>query len=199
MKITKKEIADVAIEMFLKNGYSNVTIQSICDKLHITKPTFYNYITSKEELILDLYDITINALVKNTYQLVSVNSHYEQLLVIFSTLIHDTKKYGPDLFSQMFIANFKENRHSFDMRNQLTKLCIIIIKKAQENREILNTASPEDIYDALAHAYTGYEAMWCINNGDGDFEEKFYKAMNTILIVKDEYRNIFRHYLSKED
>ena len=37
----------------------------------------------------------------------------------------------------MFIANLKENRHSFDMRDNLTKLCIIIIKKAQEQKELI--------------------------------------------------------------
>ena len=75
-------------------------------------------------------------LVKDTYKLVDSDSHYQQLLIVFSTLIKDTKKYGYDLFSQMFIANLKENRNSFAMRENLTKLCIIIIKKAQKNKEI---------------------------------------------------------------
>ena len=197
MKITKQEISNKAIQLFLEKGYSNVTIQNICDELHITKPTFYNYIHSKEELILDLYDITISSLVNNTYQLVDVNTHYEQLLVIFSTLIHDTKKYGSDLFSQMFIANLKENHHSFDMRDNLTKLCIIIIKKAQENKEIQNTCLPQDIYTAIAHVFTGHEALWCIHDGNQDFEENFYKSMNTILMVNDELQDIYKKYLNK--
>ena len=140
--MSKEEISKAAIHLFLEKGYSHVTIQDICDEIKITKPTFYNYISSKEELILDLYDVTISSLVSNTYQLVDVDTHYEQLLVIFSTLIRDTKKYGYDLFSQMFIANLKENYHSFDMRDNLTTLCILIIKKAQDKKEILNTSSP---------------------------------------------------------
>ena len=134
--MSKEEISKAAIHLFLEKGYSHVTIQDICDEIKITKPTFYNYISSKEELILDLYDVTISSLVSNTYQLVDVDTHYEQLLVIFSTLIRDTKKYGYDLFSQMFIANLKENHHSFDMRDNLTTLCILIIKKAQDKKEI---------------------------------------------------------------
>lgn len=199
MKITKKEISEAAIQMFLEKGYSNVTIQNICDQLNITKPTFYNYINAKEDLILDLYDVTITALVNNTYDLLSANSHYEQLLVIFSTLIHDTQKYGADLFSQMFIANFKENHHSFDMRQELTRLCLLIIRKAQENQEIMNTCDPEILYEALAHTYIGYEAQWCIYKGDQRFEESFYQAMNAILMVHPDHQNYYLRYLSKND
>ena len=130
MKITREEISDTAVKLFLDKGYNNVTIQDICNELNITKPTLYKYISNKEDLILDLYDSTIDHLVKDTYKLVDSDSHYQQLLIVFSTLIKDTKKYGYDLFSQMFIANLKENRNSFAMRENLTKLCIIIIKKA---------------------------------------------------------------------
>lgn len=132
MKITREEISDTAVKLFLDKGYNNVTIQDICNELNITKPTLYKYISNKEDLILDLYDSTIDHLVKDTYKLVDSDSHYQQLLIVFSTLIKDTKKYGYDLFSQMFIANLKENRNSFAMRESLTKLCIIIIKKAQK-------------------------------------------------------------------
>lgn len=132
MKITREEISDTAVKLFLDKGYNNVTIQDICNELNITKPTLYKYISNKEDLILDLYDSTIDHLVKDTYKLVDSDSHYQQLLIVFSTLIKDTKKYGYDLFSQMFIANLKENRNSFAMRESLTKLCIIIIKKLKK-------------------------------------------------------------------
>ena len=132
MKITREEISDTAVKLFLDKGYNNVTIQDICNELNITKPTLYKYISNKEDLILDLYDSTIDHLVKDTYKLVDSDSHYQQLLIVFSTLIKDTKKYGYQLFSQMFIANLKENRNSFAMRENLTKLCIIIKKKLKK-------------------------------------------------------------------
>ena len=92
MKITKEEISQTAVQLFLDKGYNNVTIQDICNELHITKPTLYKYVNNKEELILDLYDSTIDHLVKDTYKLVDSDSHYQQLLIVFSTLIKDTKK-----------------------------------------------------------------------------------------------------------
>ena len=195
MKITKKEISQTAVQLFLDKGYNNVTIQDICNELHITKPTLYKYVNNKEELILDLYDSTIDHLVKDTYKLVDSDSHYQQLLIVFSTLIKDTKKYGYDLFSQMFIANLKENRHSFDMRDNLTKLCIIIIKKAQEQKEIHNLSNPEILYQALAHAFTGHEALWCIKKDSPCFDEAFYLSMNALLEVDSTYQDLYKEYL----
>ena len=195
MKITKEEISQTAVQLFLDKGYNNVTIQDICNELHITKPTLYKYVNNKEELILDLYDSTIDRLVKDTYKLVDSDSHYQQLLIVFSTLIKDTKKYGYDLFSQMFIANLKENRHSFDMRDNLTKLCIIIIKKAQEQKEIHNLSNPEILYQALAHAFTGHEALWCIKKDSPCFDEAFYLSMNALLEVDSTYQDLYKEYL----
>lgn len=194
MKITAEEIKQKAIALFLDKGYNNVTIQDICDELHITKPTLYKYVNAKEELILDLYDQTIDQLVKDTYKLVDSDSHLEQLLIIFSTLIKETKKYGYDLFSQMFIANLKENKRSFEMRESLTKLCMIIIKKAQTNGEIHNQSPCETLYKALAYCFTGYEVMWCINK-QSSFDEDFYLSMNALLDVDEQYQELYKQFL----
>ena len=117
------------------------------------------------------------------------------LLTVPKEEIKDTKKYGYDLFSQMFIANLKENRHSFDMRDNLTKLCIIIIKKAQEQKEIHNLSNPEILYQALAHAFTGHEALWCIKKDSPCFDEAFYLSMNALLEVDSTYQDLYKEYL----
>ena len=152
--------------------YNNVTIQDICDELHITKPTLYKYVNAKEELILDLYDQTIDQLVKDTYKLVDSDSHLEQLLIIFSTLI----------------------KRSFEMRESLTKLCMIIIKKAQTNGEIHNQSPCETLYKALAHCFTGYEVMWCINK-QSSFDEDFYLSMNALLDIDEQYQELYKQFL----
>lgn len=195
-KLSRESITQTAIDLFLERGYNNVTIQDICTSCQITKPTFYKYAGSKEELILNLYDLTIRTLTADTYQFLNTDTHYEQLLLVFHTLIKDTKKFGSDMFSQMLIANLNENRHSFDMRESLTKLCVMILRKAQEKGEIRNGNSPEVLYRTLAYLFTGCETMWCISNGDLNWEEEFYENMITILDVKEELRLIHKRYLA---
>ncbi|MGI5948542.1 MAG: TetR/AcrR family transcriptional regulator [Lachnospiraceae bacterium] len=196
-KLTKEEISQTALALFLQQGYRNVTIQDICQACEITKPTFYKYIGSKEELILNLYDVTIKELTTDTYNFLQADTHYEQLLIVFSTLMKDTKKFGSDLFSQMLIANLNENYHSFDMREKLTKLCVMIIKKAQEKGEIKNMNSPSVLYRTLAYAFTGYETMWCIQNSQFNWEEELYESIEAVLDVSDELREVYKKYLTE--
>ncbi|MCD7893657.1 MAG: TetR/AcrR family transcriptional regulator [Erysipelotrichaceae bacterium] len=194
-KINKEEISNIALELFSSKGYNNVTINDICDACEITKPTFYKYAGSKEELILDLYDRTIHDITTDTYRFLQANSHYEQLVIIFASLFQDTIKFGPDLFSQMMITNLNENHHSFDMRDNLTDLAVMIIEKAQEANEINNINDSKILYSSLAHTFSGYEIMWCVNNGKTNFGEDFFTSMNVILDVKEELRDIYKKYL----
>ena len=49
-KITKDIIIETAYQLFFKHGYNNVTINDICKECKITKPTFYTYIKSKDDI-----------------------------------------------------------------------------------------------------------------------------------------------------
>ena len=193
-RMTKEEIRATALRLFLEKGYNNVTITDICEACGFTKPTFYKYVSSKEDLILDLYDLTIDQLTTDTYLFIQANTHYEQLLIVFGTLINDSKKFGTDLFSQMLISNLNENRGSFEMRNSLTKVCTAILEKAQENGEIGNMNPPDALYQAVAHLFTGYEVMWCITNGK-DYFDGFYESMNAVLDVREDLRDLYRQYI----
>ena len=185
---TETKINEVAIRLFLEKGYAQVTINDICDACGITKPTFYKHAGCKENLILDFYDRTIHDLLIDTYHFLEAGSHYEQLVLVFRTLIQITKKYGQDLFSQMFISNLADDHHSFDMRDSLTKLCIVIIRNAQKAGEIGNKGDAEVLYRSIAYMFTGYECMWCIKKGELDWEEEFLESTEELLQVREDMR-----------
>jgi AcrR family transcriptional regulator len=184
----KEKISCAAIKLFLDKGYAQVTIQNICEDCGITKPTFYKYAGSKENLILDLYDITIKGLLIDNYLFLSTATHYEQLLLVFRTLISVTAKYGPDLFSQMFISNLTSDHHSLDMRENLTKLCVVLIEKSKQAGEIRAAGSATAIYRGIAHMFTGYECLWCIKKGAYEWESEFFESLEELLGVREDLR-----------
>lgn len=51
----KDKITKVSIELFQRKGFTETSVQDICDTLGVTKGTFYHYFTSKEELLLDIH------------------------------------------------------------------------------------------------------------------------------------------------
>ena len=193
-QISKEIIRGTTIELIRKKGYSAVTINDICKACEITKPTFYKYAGSKDELILDFYDTTIKELVSDPYHFIETDSSLEQLLYIFSKLVRDTTDFGYDLFSHMIISNLQENHHSIDMRDSLTRMGELIIKKAQEKGEIKNGNSPKLLYNALAHLFTGHELKWCISNGQSSDFEDFFKELNALLDVREDLLNSYTKY-----
>lgn len=195
----REDIQKVAIRLFLEKGYSNVTIMDICNELNITKPTFYKYVEAKEDLIIDLYDLIVKKITSNVLKVIDVDSSIERLVLIFNELMNETIAYNSDLYSQMLIANLNENRHSFDMRDEMTSICVLLVKKAQENHEIHNMQPPEILYKTLAYCFTGYETMWCIRNSLTNLKEDFYNSMRVILNVDEKYIEIFDKYTKGSD
>lgn len=194
-RISKEEIKKQALSLFRDRGYQQVTIVDICDACQITKPTFYKYAGSKEDLVLDLYDTTICDILADPRIFISVDTHYEQLLVVFHHLIEETERFGSDLFSQMLISNLNENHHSFDMRNNMTELCTLIIQKAQKKKEIKNENRADILYRTLAYSFMGFETNWCIDNGRLNWAEEFFEGMNALLCVEEPLDKLYKKYL----
>ena len=46
----KKEILDKALDLFMENGYEDVTFQTIADKCGVTRTTLYIYFKNKKEI-----------------------------------------------------------------------------------------------------------------------------------------------------
>ena len=49
MKFSKQHILETSLELFLKSGYSNVTIKDIIQAAGVSKGAFYHYFASKED------------------------------------------------------------------------------------------------------------------------------------------------------
>ena len=79
--------------------------------------------------------------------------------------------------------------------NQEKSLSSASLKKAQEQKEIHNLSNPEILYQALAHAFTGHEALWCIKKDSPCFDEAFYLSMNALLEVDSTYQDLYKEYL----
>lgn len=96
-KITKDIIIETAYQLFFKHGYNNVTINDICKECKITKPTFYTYIKSKDDILAHFYDDITEAIVANTANIIMAENYWQQLLICFETLMEESIKLGYDL------------------------------------------------------------------------------------------------------
>lgn len=180
---TKDKILKQTYKLYQEKGFNNVTIQDICKKTNITKPTFYKYFKNKEDTIIHLYDDITKEISSNVPQLILANNYYEQLLLCFLSLVKQSQDIGFDIIGQMFKINLDNDQGSFDFRDDFSAICIAITKKGQEADQFLNKQNPYDLYKTLSYAFTGFEMMWCIKKGDFDFETEVKNAIQTIYQV----------------
>jgi len=56
MNNRKRKVADIALKLFVEKGIQQTSIQEIIEKAKISKGTFYNYFTSKNDCIADILE-----------------------------------------------------------------------------------------------------------------------------------------------
>ncbi|BCN31606.1 TetR/AcrR family transcriptional regulator [Anaeromicropila herbilytica] len=185
---TKQFIINTANQLFLENGYQNVTVVDICEACKISKTTFYYHLKSKEDIILHFYDSVTHNISQFLMSILERNNYWDQLMKCFECLIEEAMKYGTDFFSQMMISNLKEDYGSYDMREELTNIAVTIIKKGQEAGQIRNKNEAKSLYQASAYAFLGYEVTWCIKKGKFEWLDEVRTALENIYDVAPEFR-----------
>jgi AcrR family transcriptional regulator len=183
-------IIDTAFALFKENGYNNVTLNNSCEKCGITKTTFYYHLSSKEEIISRFYEGVTTSLAERLLDVVTAENHWEQLMAMFDTLIDSTEGIGPDLLGQLMIMNLRNDEGTCDLDENLTKVAVILVERAQKSGQIRNQSDALSLYKAACHAFEGYELMWCIKNGGYERKEKLRQAFEQIFDVDPAFRKI---------
>ncbi len=185
---TKDFIIETANKLFLEKGYQNVTVINICEACNISKTTFYYHLKSKEDIILNFYDSLTHNISQYLMSILEMDNYWEQLMICFESLVSEAYKYGTGFFSQMMISNLKEDYGSYDFRDELTNIAVMIIKKGQASGQIRNKSNAEDLYKASAYTFLGQEVTWCIKNGKFNWQKEIRKALENIYDVAPELR-----------
>lgn len=56
MNNRKRKVADIALKLFVEKGIQQTSIQEIIEKANISKGTFYNYFSSKNDCVADILE-----------------------------------------------------------------------------------------------------------------------------------------------
>ncbi|GKV65152.1 MULTISPECIES: TetR/AcrR family transcriptional regulator [Sporosarcina] len=106
MNDRKKHVLHTAKQLFIKNGFQATSIQDILDEAHISKGTFYNYFSSKNECLMailrDAYhlsflrrnelaigqDLSDPQLLSDQIHIRLTMNREQNLLPLFETVVH---------------------------------------------------------------------------------------------------------------
>lgn len=130
-------IENAALELFHKRGFDAVKVQDICAACGITKPTFYHYVPSKDDILLRCYDDIVE-IVEAHVAGTDPEGPVVQLLGAYLALIDECERIGADLLSRIACSNLQENRGSYDTRPAITERMEAIIATGQHTGVIRN-------------------------------------------------------------
>ena len=185
---TRDFIINQAYELFMQRGYNAVTVQDICNACNISKPTFYYHLRSKEEIILNIYDPIVKNLTGHLLNALLADNYWEQLMVLFESLVQESVKFGIDVHRQLFISNLNHDYGSFDFREELTRVAVNLVEKAQQAGQIRNQSPAKVLYEASAYAFLGYELTWCIKGEKFEGFNHVRSALEQLYDVAPKYR-----------
>ncbi len=185
---TKQQIMQVALKLFIKNGYERTSLTDIAKQIGITKPAIYYHFESKEILFLAVMHSFLDQLEKMLAEVNAVDtSAQETIRAMFATL-KDVKSMmalfyddglgqedAPEFHTYMLMIEgtklFPEIRQRinafYTLTNQLITQKVI---QAQTNGEIRPDINPETFAFQISATIEG-AILISIFNSDIDMEK----------------------------
>jgi AcrR family transcriptional regulator len=90
----REALLNAAAKLFREKGYEGASLNDLADMLHITKPTLYYYVKSKDQLVLEVIRRAQNELLRSMHEIeVGGGTAYDKLRKVMinyvSTMVSD--------------------------------------------------------------------------------------------------------------
>lgn len=176
-------IEAAALKLFHERGFDAVKVQDICAVCGITKPTFYHYVPSKDDVLLRYYEEAID-IVETHVAGTDPNGPVSQLIGAYLALIDECERIGPDLLSRITCSNLQENRGSYETRPAINERMVAIIASGQRSGAIGNGGDPHQLYLSSTYLYEGLQFMWCLSHGDFDWRTQLREGLAALWQIR---------------
>ena len=103
----KSIIEKTALDLFKKHTYDEVKVSDICRACGITKPTFYHYVASKDDLLVTYYDQAVERMAEALSEVSDGQDPWEQLEACFGVLMDETERIGAELLGRIISINIQ--------------------------------------------------------------------------------------------
>lgn len=187
-KSTKKQLEDIALKLFVQNGYGKTSVNNIVKKAQVSKGAFYHYFDSKEEILESVVD-----------------NYTQEVKKIIQKIADEKSKSGLEKFNEAFarIAAYKaqnigrliklqklmdskddskmQDKFIAKLLKEINKPFLEIIKQGIKEGSF-NTKYPEEIMGAAMYlGLYSREAIRQIPKSPGDIK----KIMQKFMFIQD--------------
>lgn len=191
-EMTKKMLITAAMDLFKKQEYQKTTIDEIVKRAGVSKPTFFAYFKSKEQILYEFDQSQLEAF--EIYMKRQMNQHEN----VFSSLIDSivnmaTVLHTTHLFTQnmMHLTTINEEYKELlrVMFGQFQSITEEVVQYGQQQGMITKDISAADIAKDINQIYLGSLVAWVIVNGadslGNSLRDTLEHYVNGILIQKE--------------
>ncbi len=187
---TDKLILKTAIDLFKQKGYSNVTMHEICTACGISKGTFYNHFNTKEDLILNYYQLLSNDMMRIMPDLLENKPIIEKVWSCLEYFIDNTISLGPDLLKNLIeidmnsgcsvFSPYPEERSAYE--RVFIKMELELISQGQKAGKIRKDIDAKDLLWHFSATLMGIAMHWSSSGGKYDEKKELRKLFDQIFI-----------------
>jgi AcrR family transcriptional regulator len=170
-ELTRNLLIEAAMELFKKQEYQKTTIDEIAKVAGVSKPTFFAYFKSKEQV---LYEFDLQQLKTFEFNMESQKqgdllTNLRKSIVHMATNLHTTPMITQNMIHLMTInVDYKGLlSDTFTIFQSMTKE---IIDHGQQHKLITMDITSEDIAKDILNIYLGVLVNWVISNGKDSLE-----------------------------
>jgi AcrR family transcriptional regulator len=188
----KEQLLTTAIELFKKEGYQNVTVQSICDACHVTKGSFYYHYRYKEDLLMDYYHITSEGeLTEVLADILVLPDSLQKLWRLFQFYIDSSTRLGADLLKNLMKINLDNDGKIYPMVREkimqsnpdFLKIYYALMAEGQKSGSI-REGDADQMLTLYMTGFVGALTDWSATGGEGSAEEVLYEIFLRIYQVE---------------
>ena len=138
----RDRIMDAAIELFRESGIAAVTLEEICELARVSRPTFYSYYASKQELVQALgeklwlrvaADLTSEALAKSA----TTAQYLKSFFKVVSRQLGEYSNLERELIREIMVGDVKSGS-SLAVMKGLIEMFIAVYTEGQKRGDVGN-------------------------------------------------------------
>lgn len=181
---TKGKIIAAAWKLFYEQGYENTTVEDILEASQTSKGTFYHYFEGKDSLLG-----TLSVLFDNKYEeLIPMISPEQNTIDVLAYLNRELfamidSSISLDLLARLLSTQLttRGEKHLLDRNRVYFKLLREIVSRGQENGEIRDDLTVNEIIKAYALFERALMYDWCLCGGEYNLSKYSADMMRMFL------------------
>jgi AcrR family transcriptional regulator len=194
----KQDIIEVTARLMQTYGYNGVTLKSLATEMNVTEPALYHYFSSKQDLLFEIVQITINDVLEKVTALVQQDisnpRKLQQVLLLFSTQIVEKMPMFTTYFQDSGELSKERAGEIRVKERRLIQLIAGVISQGIETGEFQDVADPLVTAFALIGA-SAWVYRWYDPTGRISPEELSHQIASISLngCLTDKGRNLLKN------